>query len=214
MKKKNDENSNTNTRPFLLTISANEEDILIDNINMYISYLNRATEQEVEALCYTSNISNNNYPLKIAIIANTKDELIRKMKTVLSAKFITTDCGIYYNENKYDLEKTVDMYEKACLDFIEGKTVDWETLYENRNIVKKHVGISPFRKTKCWLYGLNKNKEIKFKGKTSLSSLEKAIGEIWAENLGMNTLDVNANFYSLGGHSIIMMKIISDIQKK
>ena len=30
----------------------------------------------------------------------------------------------------------------------------------------------------------------------------------------MNTLDVNANFYSLGGHSIIMMKIISDIQKK
>lgn len=211
---KNDENSNTNTRPFLLTISANEEDILIDNINMYISYLNRATEQEVEALCYTSNISNNNYPLKIAIIANTKDELIRKMKTVLSAKFITTDCGIYYNENKYDLEKTVDMYEKACLDFIEGKTVDWETLYENRNIVKKHVGISPFRKTKCWLYGLNKNKEIKFKGKTSLSSLEKAIGEIWAENLGMNTLDVNANFYSLGGHSIIMMKIISDIQKK
>ena len=77
------------------------------------------------------------------------------------------------------------MYEKACLDFIEGKTVDWETLYENRNIVKKHVGISPFRKTKCWLYGLNKNKEIKFKGKTSL----KFSGKSYRREFGLKILE-------------------------
>jgi acyl carrier protein len=42
---------------------------------------------------------------------------------------------------------------------------------------------------------------------------EKKIAEIWAEELGLNTVSVVENFFDLGGHSLILAKISVRLQE-
>ena len=46
------------------------------------------------------------------------------------------------------------------------------------------------------------------------SELEKVLAKIWCNVLGLQKIDIKDNFYELGGHSIAMMQIISEIEKQ
>ena len=43
---------------------------------------------------------------------------------------------------------------------------------------------------------------------------EKIVAAIWKESLNMETIDIFSNFFEMGGHSIIAVKIVVKIQKK
>lgn len=44
--------------------------------------------------------------------------------------------------------------------------------------------------------------------------MEKLMAEVWQEVLGMNGFGVNDNFFDLGGHSLLSMKVIYEIERK
>jgi len=44
--------------------------------------------------------------------------------------------------------------------------------------------------------------------------LHEQIAAIWARALGVKTLDANDNFFALGGHSLLGVKMIAEIQSK
>jgi aspartate racemase len=44
--------------------------------------------------------------------------------------------------------------------------------------------------------------------------MEKFIAEIWQEELGVDRVSVHDNFFDLGGHSLLSIKVISRIEKK
>ena len=44
--------------------------------------------------------------------------------------------------------------------------------------------------------------------------MEKFIAEIWQEVLGVDRISVHDNFFDLGGHSLLSIKVISRIEKK
>ena len=45
------------------------------------------------------------------------------------------------------------------------------------------------------------------------SELEKTIGQIWCEVLGVQQIGIHDNFFELGGHSLSAMQILSRISK-
>jgi len=44
--------------------------------------------------------------------------------------------------------------------------------------------------------------------------MEKLMAEVWQEVLGINGFSVNDNFFDIGGHSLLSMKIVYEIKKK
>ena len=44
--------------------------------------------------------------------------------------------------------------------------------------------------------------------------LHEQVAAIWARALGVKTLDANDNFFALGGHSLLGVKMIAEIQSK
>lgn len=60
------------------------------------------------------------------------------------------------------------------------------------------------------------NKMIVLEGKENgnYTELELAIGKIWEELFGFEKININDNFYLLGGHSILMMQAITKIRKE
>jgi amino acid adenylation domain-containing protein len=46
------------------------------------------------------------------------------------------------------------------------------------------------------------------------NSLERFIAEVWQDVLKINNIGFNDNFFDLGGHSLLMMKVISKLSKK
>lgn len=46
------------------------------------------------------------------------------------------------------------------------------------------------------------------------TEIEKILASIWCDVLGLQKIDIKDNFYELGGHSIAMMQIISEIEKQ
>ncbi|NLD26704.1 MAG: HAD-IIIC family phosphatase, partial [Acholeplasmataceae bacterium] len=54
---------------------------------------------------------------------------------------------------------------------------------------------------------------IKGNGIDSVTETEKQIGQIWGEQLGFEEIDINDNFYNLGGDSIIALNIVNQLSK-
>ena len=42
---------------------------------------------------------------------------------------------------------------------------------------------------------------------------EKIVAGIWQEVLGLNNIDVNDDFFEIGGHSIIGVKVMAKLEK-
>ena len=46
------------------------------------------------------------------------------------------------------------------------------------------------------------------------NGLEEQVGAIWARALGVKKVDPSDNFFALGGHSLLGVKMIAEIQAK
>jgi acyl carrier protein len=47
---------------------------------------------------------------------------------------------------------------------------------------------------------------------TAHNELERAIAAVWGAALGVNDPDVTANFFDLGGHSLLMVQVCSELK--
>ncbi|MEO8301913.1 MAG: phosphopantetheine-binding protein [Rhizomicrobium sp.] len=45
-------------------------------------------------------------------------------------------------------------------------------------------------------------------------ALQQQVGAIWARALGVKTIKPDDNFFALGGHSLLGVKLIAEIQAK
>jgi acyl-coenzyme A synthetase/AMP-(fatty) acid ligase/acyl carrier protein len=59
---------------------------------------------------------------------------------------------------------------------------------------------------------LSNNKKLEYTAPRT--SEEKLVAEIWKENLKKERIDIFSNFFEMGGHSIMAIKIVVKIQKK
>jgi acyl carrier protein len=43
---------------------------------------------------------------------------------------------------------------------------------------------------------------------------EQEVSQVWAEVIGIREADVDTNFFDLGGHSLMLMKLVSQLDQK
>ncbi len=50
-------------------------------------------------------------------------------------------------------------------------------------------------------------------GANGLNKTERRLAKLWKEILGVNEVDKNDNFFEFGGHSLLVIQLISSIRK-
>lgn len=129
-----------------------------------------------------------------------------------------------------------DILSEVCKLYVKGANVDWNILYNNELHNRVNLPGYPFEDKRCWIK-LDLNREragiTKTNNKVDVRNvlpchsnkeqiiisgddfnLKLQIKKIWEEILGFEGINVNEDFYNLGGNSIIAMKILNVIHER
>lgn len=175
------EKVNSSGKYQLLTISAKTKKSLRKLINAYLEYLKNVYEENIENICYTSNVGREHYNKRVLVYAKDRKkfiELLSNISTMNSDYFdkISIENGYMINAGLNDnveyekIEKTIDdinwesikiddVDENDCIQvgksFIIGKEIKWDELYKKESRCKVEIPNYPFEETECWLYKKN-----------------------------------------------------------
>ncbi|WP_312573375.1 condensation domain-containing protein [Clostridium sp.] len=134
-----------------------------------------------------------------------------------------------------EIEKNKDVLYEICHLYVKGATIKWDKIYHGKNCWKLPLPLYPFQKERCWIeipegkktIGRNicpnmlenKNEEkqcilpVKLKGREdeAYTVIEKKVAQIWSDVLGFKIIDIDDNYYELGGDSLTGIKIMNRI---
>ncbi|ETT37861.1 hybrid nonribosomal peptide synthetase/polyketide synthase [Paenibacillus sp. FSL R7-269] len=126
----------------------------------------------------------------------------------------------------------MSILNEICSLYEKGGEVDWESLYEGEQRKKTSVPLYPFLKERHWISMESRRAaepsvhpitwqnsleaaaaSIQLEGRASsqYSETEISLGQIWGAALGMNPMSITADFYEIGGDSIIAIEIVNTL---
>ena len=97
-----------------------------------------------------------------------------------------------------------------------GVNIDWNKYYSTKENVKVHIATYPFRKTLAWSKSIKcreENKKTEIEIDKSLE-LKEFLKNLWCNELDIDDIDDNEDFFDLGANSLMTMNIISIISKR
>lgn len=129
-----------------------------------------------------------------------------------------------------DSEYGRELLYEICHLYVKGAAPQWEKLYYNKECFKLSLPLYPFQRERCWIE-IPKNivssdkpqylqsyedAKVELKGREdgTYSVTEKEVAQVWSNVLGFPKIDIDDNYYDLGGDSILSMRIMNRINKK
>ncbi|MCR3757613.1 AMP-binding protein [Clostridium felsineum] len=135
-------------------ITANNIEALEKIVLKQIEYI-RNTNDSLINICYTADVCRNDLKYRCAIIVSSKNELLDKLKYILSyiGKVDCSSKEIYYSNMLKDLEENENENELnvICKKYILGEKVEWRKLFDKLDVNKVHMPGYVFNKKRCWI---------------------------------------------------------------
>lgn len=118
--------------------------------------------------------------------------------------------------------------KKICKEYLKNRSFNWLKLYGKLSFIKCELPTYPFERKRCWLevadniicennsntINLAKKNTVVLKGMNrDADEIEQKVADIWGNTLGFRELDCNNSFVTLGGDSIIALKVMNEINK-
>lgn len=127
-----------------------------------------------------------------------------------------------------------DILNEICSLYEKGAEVDWESLYEGEKRRRISIPVYPFLKERHWVNtpkreaagpneGVQENAwqnsleaaaagvQLEGRDGNTYSEVEISVGQVWGAVLGMNPMHITADFYEIGGDSIIAIEIVNTL---
>ncbi|WP_046226277.1 condensation domain-containing protein [Paenibacillus dauci] len=228
---------------YLLTISAKSITALHSLVESYIEKCEQEDSLSIADLCYTSNKARGHYHYRIAITGQTIQQLLLALRNVQTGEHVhityppsaetVTKMNISVALYRQQQIKDSSLLEEIARLYMEGGMPDWDQLYKDEQRVRVRLPVYPFDRVSCWLdipaeapfstaelSSGNKiepvHKQVKLTGRSNgmYSRLEQIIADSWGTALGYAQLDIDDNYFSLGGDSVISLQIVNDIGLK
>ncbi len=153
-------------KPLLFVLSAQTDEQLLEYAEKMVGHLSSTTEMDLMDLTYTSQLGRDAMTSRLAIVASSKEDIIKKLSAFIHGKPME---GSYKGNRKKDKKKVADFKENGEADrLLEGwlKTrdynplgelwaygleVDWELGYTD-TVRPKRMSLPtyPFSKEKHW----------------------------------------------------------------
>lgn len=102
---------------------------------------------------------------------------------------------------------------------LSGTSINWKEFYKFEKRKRVSLPTYHFEKKRFWIDSIieTNSKKADEKVKTfsnfSISSIENILLDIWKEILGINSINLDDNFFQLGGDSILSIQIIAQIEE-
>ncbi|MGM9979487.1 MAG: amino acid adenylation domain-containing protein [Clostridium sp.] len=156
----------------IFTLSAKTETSLKNIIRKFIEFLK--DEDQFNNICFTTNTRKEDYDYRLAIIADSCNQL--KEKLIKLEKNLKTDSNEFIFFNKISKDKLMsevnnisysDELTKLCYLYIYGSDIDWNKIYKDSMCHRIRIPLYEFDNKKCWIdFPDKKNKCIVESGKT------------------------------------------------
>ncbi|NBI31205.1 condensation domain-containing protein [Chengkuizengella marina] len=227
----------------IFTISAKSKSSLLNLIEQYVKFVEAEHVNYINIydLCYTANTGRGHYSYRIAMLIDSLEDLKQKLYELLNGQWANLENqDIYYNNvtslieiQENQLTSSLIQMEREqivhiCKDYMLGKIINWELLYENGN--KVSLPTYCFDQRRCWLevskFHFKKSinakkddkqaKQIKLIGRKTneYTKVEEIVAGAWGEVLGFKELKLDVPFYELGGDSILALNIVNLISQQ
>lgn len=141
----------------LFTLSAKTEQALKEYILQFAMFV-KSTKASLQNICYTACKSRSKDPYRIAIYADSKEQLAEKLDFCLlnDSKIFTGSFesnGIYANRevaenNRISIENMGE--QELALAYCNGAIIDWSQLYARRCVRRVPLPVYPFQHKRHW----------------------------------------------------------------
>ncbi|MFD2384170.1 amino acid adenylation domain-containing protein [Paenibacillus xanthanilyticus] len=208
---------------FVFPLSAKSEAALTGLIGAYLNQAERLTKVSIADAAYTAQTGRWHYRCRLAVVCDSVEALLVKLRRLLLAGLRTdASAGIYYGaseaeEGEIRLSDGMLPDELAAL-YAEGMRIDWKRLHTDVKRNRVHLPAYSFERTRCWLdlapaasagsFALAGGAEDRY------TQTERIIAAVWAETLGLETIDVQESYFALGGDSILAIKIVNRLRQE
>ncbi|WP_024832491.1 aminotransferase class III-fold pyridoxal phosphate-dependent enzyme [Ruminiclostridium josui] len=173
----------SDTRCYLLPISAKTEVALMEYVKRYRDFLEINKDFDIRDICYTAQEGKEHYTYRLALLGDSREDFISKLEYITRNKFITNKkLGIYFGSLKGEPvtaisqlkgEKTLDINTEYMIElaqkFVTGTELDWKLIHDGEYLIKVSTPLYPFEKKRCWLkITENRNLQCKVESKERL----------------------------------------------
>lgn len=144
-------------RPWhLFILSAKEKKALENYIKNYIIFLKQNPELDLGNLCYTLSTARTHFSHRLAIIANSLPDLVKKLEKIQVSE-ADPDVAMAEVERSVDLiynppepERDKKFLQGLSQFYLQGFEIDWERLDRPFASQKVHLPTYPFQRVRHW----------------------------------------------------------------
>lgn len=164
--------------PFVLACSAKSMESLRGLIKEYRKYFTRNQNINLNSLCYTANACRNHFDYRLALIFEDEADIQSKLDIIeenwfdltsansifIGEKVIKSNLGIENNKGTTDsrsnsnfempigdAEEGHDFLQQICREYTLEANIDWDKLYQGKNVSRISIPVYTFDKKRCWL---------------------------------------------------------------
>jgi len=190
-------------RPQLLILSAKTEAALEAMAQNLGNHLKCHPEISLEDVAYSLQVGRMEFECRKAIVCRDREGAIAAL---LGNNQVNLQLESPYEENLAMIGNSWNA----------GHAIDWSSFWSESKPSRIPLPTYPFQKRRYWIDppALNKLETPQLKEKKTSTSREEILLEIWKKNLRMDAIDVNNDFFALGGDSLLAIQVISEIEKE
>lgn len=159
-------------------------------------------------IMYTLQVGRHSFEYRVCFICHSKDELKEGISHYLK------------HEVQPDISKD-SIWTEAALLWQQGATIAWKGYYTHEKRCRVPLPTYPFSKNKYFVFPrphlADKQPHINSSTESSLNAfykLEERLKRIWKHSLKMDEINMNDNFFNLGGDSLIALEITDNIRNE
>lgn len=227
----------------IFTLSAKSEKSLWGLVERYCCLLADGCGYRLDEICYNLNVCRTHYPYRIAIPVESVNELKRKLELLKCRRGTEIkDDHIYMNLSGEEFVPTDRIQEIGNISQIDslvsaaavsefyttGGDISWKVFYPEGGCRKISLPTYAWDEKRYWIYlgdnSINRdfdlnsrsvpNIEVVCQNEALPTEVEVSLAQIWGKVLGLSVVDIEEDFFMLGGDSLLAMDFVNNVNKE
>ncbi|MCP3774856.1 amino acid adenylation domain-containing protein [Paenibacillus sp. MZ04-78.2] len=232
------ENDNDH-EPQLFVLSAQSEASLNELAQRYLQFISDNAQASLKQICYTAGTGRAHLDHSVAMVVTSRQEIAEKLSRMIQGEKDVTRVYFGYrklkdikpDEQERMNQQTSALMQRPALNkeermawltqaaelFVQGASLDWESIYFGQQVQKISLPLYPFERNRCWIDVIHtpaneagrEGVEMPVKlnpTKTHIESVLKTMVSN-ASGLKVDEIDSNAHFIGFGMDSIMLAQV-------